>query len=113
MADEPTPFDPTFAKADVDRMMEKVRNARLPPNEVMPGKGWEYGTDPDWLVEIQSTWANEWSYEAFEKQLQRYVSSSTFSTGLCLAVRRAASGIDWSTGRPLFLHDLRSCPYDS
>lgn len=68
---EPTPFTPTFAKADVDRMMARVRDARLPTNEVMPEKSWEYGTDPSWLADLQSTWADQWSYDAFEKQLQR------------------------------------------
>lgn len=68
---EPTPFSPTFAKTDVDRMMAKVRDARLPPGPVLPGTSWEYGTDHRWLTDVHAEWKEGWSYEAFEKQLQR------------------------------------------
>lgn len=68
---EPTPFLPSFAKADVERMMEKVRTHRLPPGPVLPGTSWEYGTDNSWLSELCAEWKERWSYEIFEKQLNR------------------------------------------
>jgi hypothetical protein len=68
---EPTPFSPSFARADVDRMLAKVRDARLPPGPVLPGKSWAYGTDHSWLSELHAEWKDRWSYEAFEGLLQR------------------------------------------
>ncbi|CED83938.1 alpha beta-hydrolase [Phaffia rhodozyma] len=71
-ANIPTPFQVSFAQQDVDRMMAKIRDTRLPTAPIVPGASWDYGIDLDWLTELHKYWANEWSWEETEKRINKY-----------------------------------------
>ena len=67
----PTPFHISFPQSEIDRMMAKVRDHRLPSAPILPGASWEYGLDLDWLKSLKETWETEWNWEETEKELSR------------------------------------------
>jgi hypothetical protein len=73
----PTPFYPSFDRSEVDRMLAKVKDTRLPDGPIIPGTSWDYGIDLAWLKDLKTTWETEWSYDALEKKMTSSVSLSS------------------------------------
>ncbi|CED85434.1 alpha beta-hydrolase [Phaffia rhodozyma] len=71
-ANVPVPFTVSFAQYDVDRMMAKVRDTRLPAEPIVPGASWDYGIDLEWLTGLKTNWADQWSWAEAEKRINKY-----------------------------------------
>ncbi|KAK0550597.1 hypothetical protein OC846_003612 [Tilletia horrida] len=52
----PTPITFGFPDAAVERIAAKLNDARLPGQSILPGVGWQYGTDTDKLRTLVEAW---------------------------------------------------------
>ena len=64
------PFQVEWREQDVARVLQRVRDCRLPP--VMPGAGWHYGCDGDFLDQLQKYWVEGFDWRAAVANLNRF-----------------------------------------
>lgn len=67
------PFEVNWSDAEVARVLERVRDTRLPP--APPGSGWTYGCDADFLQRVQRYWAHDYDWRAAVARLNRHPQS--------------------------------------
>lgn len=78
------PFLPSFPSQEVIRMLNKVQDARLPRNDLVPGQAvqsepqwknleaWNRGPPVAWMRRLHARWSEGWSYDRFLARLQRW-----------------------------------------
>ncbi|MES2258554.1 MAG: epoxide hydrolase family protein [Pseudomonadota bacterium] len=65
-----TPFQVEWSEQDVARVLQRVRECRLPP--AMPDVGWSYGCDGDFLRDLQEYWSERFDWRAAVANLNRF-----------------------------------------
>ena len=75
MAQTPTdtaifPFEIDIPQADIDDLKARLANARLPAQ--IPGTGWEYGTNAEYLKDLVDYWQNDFDWRAQERELNQF-----------------------------------------
>ena len=63
-------FVPAYSAAAVKDLRERIKRTRWP--EVLPGSGWEYGTDPEFLIDICRYWAGSFDWKRELKRVARF-----------------------------------------
>lgn len=66
----PTPFEVRWSKAEVDRVLDRVRAYRFPPAPAE--SGWTLGSDADFLKRLRDHWLDGYDVEAAQATLNRY-----------------------------------------
>jgi pimeloyl-ACP methyl ester carboxylesterase len=89
------PFRIHVADAVLDDLRARLRRTRWP--DQVPGIGWEQGTDPDWLRQRVTYWAEEFDWRSRERRLNAL--DHFIWEGIHFVYQRAASG----RGVPLIL----------
>lgn len=69
----PVPFAVSFPPSEIDRMLSKVNDTRLPSDPIVPGAAWDYGIDLDWLKQLKATWEKKWSWDETLESINKYV----------------------------------------
>lgn len=64
------PFQVEWSEQDVARVLQRVEDCRLPP--VMPGAGWNYGCDGDFIGGLQKYWVDGFDWRAAAANLNRF-----------------------------------------
>jgi pimeloyl-ACP methyl ester carboxylesterase len=64
------PFQVDWSEHDVARVLQRVRDCRLPP--AMPGTGWAYGCDSDFIARLQQYWVEGFDWRAAVARLNRF-----------------------------------------
>lgn len=64
------PFKVEWSDADVNRVLQRVREVRLP--RAMLGVGWNFGCDADFLKRLQTYWGEKYDWRAAQETLNRY-----------------------------------------
>lgn len=65
-----TPFQVEWSAPDVARVLQRVKETRLPA--AMPGVGWHYGCDADFLRQLQAYWVEGFDWRGAMETLNRY-----------------------------------------
>lgn len=65
-----TPFTVNWPEQDVERVLQRVRDCRLPP--AMPGASWSSGCDAEFLQRLQQYWVDGYDWRAAQAMLNRY-----------------------------------------
>lgn len=66
MADELRPFKVDIAKAEVDRLIKKLEETRIPTEDIVPGAGEDYGVSSEWIKSMYDYWLS--GYNWFDHQ---------------------------------------------
>lgn len=57
-------------------MLDRVRNARSPPTDIVPGLSeeddWGYGPPLRWMKKMQKYWSEEWDWGTWQKRLNEH-----------------------------------------
>lgn len=77
-----TPFEIHIPDADIQDLKERLARARLPAQ--IPGTGWEYGTNAEYLHELVDYWRTEFDWRAQEQQLNRFDQFRTTIDGVSI-----------------------------
>ncbi|RJF91680.1 epoxide hydrolase family protein [Noviherbaspirillum saxi] len=64
------PFKVEWSEPAVSRVLQKVKDCRLPPS--MPGVGWALGCDAEFLKQLQQYWVESYDWRAALETLNRY-----------------------------------------
>lgn len=64
------PFEIRVPDADIEDLKARLARARLP--EQIPGTGWEYGTNAEYLRELLDYWRTEFDWRAQEAALNQF-----------------------------------------
>jgi pimeloyl-ACP methyl ester carboxylesterase len=93
------PFSISVDQTALEDLYARIRSTRLP--EPAPGKGWQQGTDRDYLKGLLSYWAEEFDWRAQEGHLNRFAQYRAEVEGISVHFmhERAAHG----GGIPLIL----------
>ena len=75
-----TPFEIHIPDADIQDLKERLSRARLPAQ--IPGTGWEYGTNAEYLKELVDYWRTEYDWRAQERELNRFDQFKTSIDGV-------------------------------
>lgn len=75
-----TPFEIHIPDADIADLKARLANARLPAQ--IPGTGWEYGTNAEYLRELVDYWQNDFDWRAQEAELNKFAQFKTNIDGL-------------------------------
>ncbi|MCB1649339.1 MAG: epoxide hydrolase [Pseudomonadales bacterium] len=75
-----TPFEIHIPDADIQDLKERLSRARLPAQ--IPGTGWEYGTNAEYLKELVDYWRTEFDWRAQERELNRFAQFKTNIDGV-------------------------------
>lgn len=67
-----TPFKPTIAPEEVDRLYTKLRDARIPQSDVVPGAGGDYGVPTEWANTNYKYWCDTFSWSKAEAKLSQW-----------------------------------------
>jgi pimeloyl-ACP methyl ester carboxylesterase len=65
----PEPFKIHVSDATLQDLRARLRHTRFP--DQIPGSGWDYGTDTQYLRELVAYWANDFDWRAQEKRLNQ------------------------------------------
>ena len=65
-----TPFEVRWAQDEIDRVLDRVRNIRLP--SAPKGAGWALGCDAEFLARFRDRWAEGYDWRAAMGELNRY-----------------------------------------
>ena len=65
----PCPFRVEFPQEEVERMRRLLKDTRLPAAPPIPGAGWDYGVDLDWLKSMRDAWLDEYDWRAVERRM--------------------------------------------
>lgn len=63
-------FEVHWSSAEIERIIRKVSDCRLPPAPA--GTGWTLGCDADFLKNLQRYWVEEFDWQACQERLNRY-----------------------------------------
>ena len=64
------PFTIAIPDADLDDLRARLARARL--SEQIPGAGWDYGTEREYLAELVAYWRDEYDWRRAEKTLNEF-----------------------------------------
>jgi len=64
------PFSIAVGDSVLDDLRERIAGTRWP--DQLPGAGWEYGTDLEYLRDLLGTWATSFDWRAAERALNRF-----------------------------------------
>lgn len=64
------PFDVTVPDAAIDDLNARLANARWP--DQLPGTGWSYGTDQDYLQAVCEYWRTAFDWDGFEDRFNAF-----------------------------------------
>jgi microsomal epoxide hydrolase len=70
MNDDVRPFDITTPEADLDDLRERLARTRWP--DQIPGSGWDYGTDLEYLQDLCDHWRTKFDWRAQEDRFNRW-----------------------------------------
>ena len=65
-----SPFDITTPEADLDDLRERLARTRWP--DQIPGSGWDYGTNLEYLQDLCDTWRTKFDWRAQEDRFNRW-----------------------------------------
>lgn len=75
-------FEIHIPDADIADLKVRLANARLPAQ--IPGTGWEYGTNAEYLRELVDYWQNDFDWRAQESALNEFDQFTTTIDGLSI-----------------------------
>ena len=64
------PFTINVPEEDIDDLKRRLANTRWP--DEIPGAGWDYGTNLDYIKELCSYWCNDYNWRAHELMLNKF-----------------------------------------
>jgi pimeloyl-ACP methyl ester carboxylesterase len=67
---KPEPFRIAVPQATLDDLEARLRHTRFP--DQIPGSGWDYGTDTQYLKELVAYWADRYDWRAEERRLNAF-----------------------------------------
>ena len=66
------PFEIAVSDAVLDDLRQRLGQTRWP--DEMPGVGWDYGSNLDYIKELCEYWRTDFDWRAQENQAQRFQS---------------------------------------
>ncbi|KAL9084292.1 MAG: hypothetical protein Q9165_008120 [Trypethelium subeluteriae] len=66
------PFKVNIAQSEVDRLYEKLRETRVPTQDIVPGAGSDYGFSTEWATELYDYWLKSYSWQKAEDDLNQW-----------------------------------------
>jgi pimeloyl-ACP methyl ester carboxylesterase len=75
----PEPFRINIPQADLDDLMDRLARTRWP--DELPGVGWSYGVDKDYLTELVDHWRTGYDWRRHEARLNSYPQFTTTIDG--------------------------------
>ncbi|TCJ89912.1 epoxide hydrolase family protein [Nocardia alba] len=69
------PFRIDIAQADLDELNDRLGRTRWP--DALPGVGWSYGVDLDYLVDLVEYWRTSYDWREHEAQLNKIAQFTT------------------------------------
>lgn len=78
MPEQIRPFRIDIPKAEVDRLSRKLKDTRIPIQDIVPGAGSDYGITTDWVKDMYEYWVNEFdwfSQQAYMNQWPHYLTN--------------------------------------
>ncbi|KAF2233017.1 alpha/beta-hydrolase [Viridothelium virens] len=66
------PFKVDIAQSEVDRLYEKLRDTRVPTQDIVPGAGSDYGFPTEWATELYNYWLKSYSWQKAEDDLNQW-----------------------------------------
>ncbi|KAK5070993.1 hypothetical protein LTS08_000645 [Lithohypha guttulata] len=55
-------FKVDIPRAEVDRLLRKLKDTRIPTQEIVPGAGSDYGISTEWIREMYDYWINDFDW---------------------------------------------------
>ncbi|KAI0484866.1 Alpha/Beta hydrolase protein [Xylariaceae sp. FL0804] len=97
-------FDPTIPQPEVDRLWNKLRDARLPEQPIVPDAGDEYGPPLEWARKLHAYWRDNFDWAAAQRRISAFEHHTTEIAGLKIHfVHQRARGDAEATAIPLLL----------
>ena len=62
MTEEIRPFKVDIPKAEVDRLLRKLKDTRIPTEDIVPGAGEDYGISSTWIKTMYDYWLNDYDW---------------------------------------------------
>lgn len=66
MMDNVRPFQVDVTQKEVDRLLRKLQDTRIPTQDIVPDAGSDYGITTKWITEIYDYWLN--SFDWYKQQ---------------------------------------------
>src|SRR5215813_4941675 len=64
------PFKPYVPQSMIDDLHERLARARFPDS--LPGTGWSYGADSNYLRELRDHWLHRFDWRKCEQEMERF-----------------------------------------
>jgi len=62
MANHIRPFKVDIPEVDVVRLLRKLKDTRIPTEDIVPGAGSDYGITTDWIKTMYNYWVNDFDW---------------------------------------------------
>jgi pimeloyl-ACP methyl ester carboxylesterase len=72
MSKEVKPFNVSISDAEVKRYYNKIRDARVPQQDIVPGAGTEYGFTTEWATDLYRLWSEKYDWREQEKIITQW-----------------------------------------
>lgn len=72
MIDTIRSFKVDVPKAEVDRLIRKLKDTRIPTQDIVPGAGSDYGITKDWISSMYSYWLNDFNWYKQQEYMNQW-----------------------------------------
>lgn len=62
ISDEIRPFKIDIPQPEVERVLRRLKDTRIPTSDIVPGAGSDYGITTKWVTEMYNYWLNEYDW---------------------------------------------------
>ncbi|KAF2094625.1 alpha/beta-hydrolase [Rhizodiscina lignyota] len=66
------PFKVDIPQAEVDRLYQKLRDTRVPTQDIVPGAGSDYGFTTEWATNLYNYWLNTYSWSKAQDEMNQW-----------------------------------------
>ncbi|CAG9993911.1 unnamed protein product [Clonostachys byssicola] len=66
------PFKVDVPQDEVDRLIRKLKDTRIPKKEIVPGAGSDYGPSIEWFHRLYNKWINDFDWSKIQAHLNRH-----------------------------------------
>lgn len=72
MSEEVRPFKVDIPKSEVERLIRKLKDTRIPDQEIVPGAGEDYGVSAQWTRDIYEYWLNKYDWYKQQESMNQW-----------------------------------------
>lgn len=82
MSEEVKPFKIDIPKEEVERYYQKIRDTRVPTQDIVPNAGSDYGFTTEWATDLFRTWTDNYDWAEEQKVMNQWPHFTTELEGI-------------------------------